>query len=49
MLRKLAYGVTLSIHYNSKRKERYIPYSLQAGNPISTTDAKGSGFVAFKI
>jgi hypothetical protein len=26
MLRGLAYGFTLSIHYNSERKGRYIPY-----------------------
>jgi hypothetical protein len=26
MLRGLAYGFTLSIHYNGERKGRYIPY-----------------------
>jgi hypothetical protein len=27
MLRRLGYGFTLSIHYNSERKGRYIPYN----------------------
>jgi hypothetical protein len=27
MLRGLANGFTLSIHYNGERKERYIPYT----------------------
>jgi hypothetical protein len=28
MLRVLAYGFILSIHYNGERKGRYIPYTV---------------------